>query len=137
VISITLLGGCIPSLTNDTEVVKETEENDVETTIIPSMQLSDQFYRTLLPYEESASRGLIVSNIHSKYDLKEVENGLIRLSQRSFSTNDYFFQEGQTLDADTLSLWLARSSQDDLPNPTTKKCQPNNANKSSIYRLIL
>lgn len=136
VISITLLGGCIPSLTNDTEVVKETEENDVETTIIPSMQLSDQFYRTLLPYEESASRGLIVSNIHSKYDLKEVENGLIRLSQRSFSTNDYFFQEGQMLDADTLSLWLARSSQDDLGlNPATTKKMPaeQRATKAPIY----
>jgi protein involved in sex pheromone biosynthesis len=122
VISLTLLGGCIPSLTNDTEVVKETEKNDVEKTIIPSMQLSDQYYRTLLPYEQSASRGLIVSNVHSKYDVKEVENGLIRLSQRSFSTDDYFFQEGQTLDTDTLRLWLARSSQDELGlNPPTKK----------------
>lgn len=136
VISLTLLGGCIPSLTNDTEVVKETEENEVETTIIPSMQLSDQYYRTLLPYEQSASRGLIVSNVHSKYDVKEVENGLIRLSQRSFSTDDYFFQEGQTLDADTLRLWLARSSQDELGlNPATTEDMPaeQRATKAPIY----
>lgn len=109
VISLALLTGCIPS--KDTKVITETEKSEEAATIIPSMQISEQYYRTLLPYQESASRGLVVSNIYSKYDVKEVESGLLRLSQRTFSPDDYFFQEGQMLDGEVLSSWLARSSQ--------------------------
>lgn len=119
-ISLSLLGGCVPSLTNDTEVTQEKEKSDVATTIIPSLQLSEQYYRTLLPYEESASRGLIVSNVKSKFDMKEVETGLIRLSQHTFSPDKYFFQEGQNLKTDELKNWLARSTQEELGlNPAT------------------
>lgn len=118
VISLMLLAGCLPNLDKDTEVIEETKKNEESTTIIPSMQISDQYYRTILPYKQSASRGLIVSKVNSKYDVKEVENGLVRLSQRTFSPDDYFFQEGQMLDTETLSSWLARSSQtEDGLNP--------------------
>ena len=122
VISLTLLAGCIPSLSKDTKVNTETEKSEEAATIIPSMQISEQYYRTLLPYQESVSRGLVVSNIYSKYDVKEVESGLLRLSQRTFSPDDYFFQEGQMLDAEVLSSWLARSSQTkDGLNPSRPK----------------
>lgn len=135
-ISLSLLGGCVPTITNDTEVTQDTEKSDVATNIIPSLQLSEQYYRTLLPYEESASRGLIVSNVKSKFDMKEVETGLIRLSQRSFSPDKYFFQEGQKLKTDDLILWLARSNQDELGlNPaTTKDMTPEQrATEAPIY----
>lgn len=117
---VALLAGCVPSIKEDTEVLQNTDETKevVETTIIPSMQLNDRYYRTLVPYKESASRGLVVSNIYTKYDIKEVEEGLMRLSQNEFSTEDYFFQEGQYLDSETLSNWLARSNQtEDGLNP--------------------
>ncbi|WP_017381721.1 CamS family sex pheromone protein [Paenisporosarcina sp. TG-14] len=110
-ISIALLSGCMPNADKDTEVITETEKTKEASAIIPSVQISEQYYRTLLPYEQSASRGLVVSKIFTKYDLKEVENGLLRLSQRTFSPDDYFFQEGQTLDSNRLNQWLARSSQ--------------------------
>ncbi len=110
---VAMLAGCVPSFKEDTEVLKETDETEsvVETTIIPSMQLSDSYYRTLVPYKESASRGLVVSNLYTKYDIKEVEEGLMRLSQNVYDTDNYFFQEGQYLDSDTISNWLARSNQ--------------------------
>lgn len=108
-ISLSLIVGCVPSITNDTEVIQEID-SEVETTTIPNLQLSDQYYRTLLPYEKSASRGMIVSNVNSKYDVKEVENGLTRISQRSYSPDKYFFQEGQMLDAEVVSSWLSRKS---------------------------
>ncbi|WP_075619201.1 CamS family sex pheromone protein [Paenisporosarcina indica] len=118
VISLVLLAGCLPNPDKDSEVIEETKKNEEVATIIPSVQLSDQYYRTILPYEQSASRGLVVSKIYSKYDVKEVENGLLRLSQRTFSPDDYFFQEGQMLDSETLSSWLARSNQtEDGLNP--------------------
>ncbi|QCR33872.1 CamS family sex pheromone protein [Lysinibacillus sp. SGAir0095] len=110
---VAMLAGCVPSLKEDTEVLKDTDETEsvVETTIIPSMQLSDSYYRTLVPYKESASRGLVVSNLYTKYDIKEVEEGLMRLSQNVYDTDSYYFQEGQYLDTDTIKNWLARSNQ--------------------------
>lgn len=139
IISLALLAGCAPNLNKDTEVIKETQESDEATTIIPSMQISDQYYRTLLPYEESKSRGMIVSRVYSKYDIKEAENGLLRLSQRNFSPDDYFFQEGQMLDSEILTKWLSRKSSENEEglnpsNPDPKgKITPEIAKNAPIY----
>ena len=70
-----LVAGCTPSIGSDEELIQEDAETEVETTIIPSMQLSDSYYRTLVPYKESVARGLVVSNMNTKYNVKEVENG--------------------------------------------------------------
>ena len=110
-ISLLLLTGCVPSGTDEeTEVINEKEE--VETAIIPSMQLDDQFYRTLLPYKESATRGKIVNRLNSRYDITETENGLLRLSQKQFSPDDYYFQEGQKITDEDVTSWLQRTSKD-------------------------
>ncbi|MCH7323080.1 CamS family sex pheromone protein [Solibacillus sp. MA9] len=115
-IAAVMLSACTPKITPDTELTQESDSTQqVETTIIPNMQISDKFYRTLIPYKESASRGLVVSNINTKYDMKEAETGLMRISQNFFDTEKYYFQEGQYLDEETLKYWLAR------PNQTTDK----------------
>ena len=110
--SILLLTACVPTQTNETEVVG-TEE--VETAIIPSMQLDDQFYRTLLPYKQSATRGKIVNRLNSRYDIEEAEKGLLRLSQNQFSPDDYYFQEGQKITDEEVSAWLRRYHPEDNP----------------------
>ena len=46
--------------------------------------------------------------------MKEVENGLMRISQNEFNTDKYYFQEGQYLSADTVSNWLARTNQTEV-----------------------
>lgn len=128
IVSVFLLTACIPKISNNTEIVQENEEiEQAETTIIPSRQLSENYYRTLIPYKESSTRGLVVSNLNTKYDMKEVENGLMRLSQQVFDTGNYYFQEGQYLSESTVKNWLAR------PNQTTKE-PPNEQglNPSSI-----
>lgn len=115
-IAAVMLSACAPKLTPETELEQESDSTqEVETTIIPNMRISDKFYRTLIPYKESASRGLVVSNIYTKYDMKEAETGLMRISQNYFDTENYYFQEGQYLDETTLKYWLAR------PNQTTDK----------------
>ena len=119
-----MLAGCTPSLSPDEEVVQESEQAEVETTIIPNMRLSDNYYKTLVPCKESASRGLVVSNIYTKYDMKEVENGLMRLSQNAFNTDDYYFQEGQYLPADMVSYWLARKNQTTDKGPEYQGLNP-------------
>ncbi|PUB10489.1 CamS family sex pheromone protein [Paenisporosarcina sp. OV554] len=112
IISLVLIAGCAPDSTKDTEVINDIEKDEeVAKTIIPSLQISKDYYRTLLPYAPSKSRGLVVSNVYSKYDIKEVESGLLRLSQRTFSADDYLFQEGQMLDTDTLRAWLTRKGE--------------------------
>lgn len=107
------VSGCAPSLDDKSEVIQNTEEAETKTVIIPSLQLDETYYRTLLPYEESASKGLVLSNLSTKYDMKEVENGLLRISQNMFAPDKYLFQEGQYLDTSTLKDWLARSNQEE------------------------
>ncbi|MFJ7649814.1 CamS family sex pheromone protein [Lysinibacillus sp. NPDC097279] len=136
IVAAAMLVGCVPSNKKETELTQETQQEKAETTIIPSLQIDESFYKTLIPYKESASRGLVVSNIYTKYDMKEVETGLMRLSQNEFDTENYYFQEGQYLAESTVSSWLARSSQteDGLNPPTTDAMTAEErATKAPIY----
>ncbi|CAM5188745.1 CamS family sex pheromone protein OS=Lysinibacillus sphaericus OX=1421 GN=LS41612_03185 PE=4 SV=1 [Lysinibacillus sphaericus] len=136
IVAAAMLVGCVPSNKKETELTQETQQEKAETTIIPSLQIDESFYKTLIPYKESASRGLVVSNIYTKYDMKEVETGLMRLSQNEFDTENYYFQEGQYLAESTVSSWLARSSQteDGLNPPTTDAMTPEErATKAPVY----
>ena len=112
---VAMLAGCVPSFRENKEVVGPNQESEaeVETTIIPNMQLDDNYYKTLIPYKESAARGLVVSNIYTKYDIKEAEEGLMRISQNEYSTDSYYFQEGQYLDSETVTNWLSRSNKNE------------------------
>ncbi|MFJ7952003.1 CamS family sex pheromone protein [Lysinibacillus sp. NPDC096418] len=135
-VAAAMLVGCVPAAKEDTELAKDTQQEKAETTIIPKDQIDDTFYKTLTPYKESASRGLIVSNIYTKYDIKEVEKGLMRLSQNEFDTDNYFFQEGQYLAESTITKYLKRSSQDEAGlNPPTTESMPaeERATKAPIY----
>ena len=137
IVAAAMLVGCVPSNKKETELTQETQQKEkAETTIIPSIQIDESYYKTLIPYKESASRGLVVSNLYTKYDMKEVEAGLTRLSQNEFDTENYYFQEGQYLAESTVSSWLARSSQTDdgLNPPTTDSMTPEErATKAPIY----
>ncbi|MER1986795.1 MAG: CamS family sex pheromone protein [Solibacillus sp.] len=125
IVSLFLLTACIPKLSSNTEVTQDLKETaQAETTIIPSRQLSENYYRTLIPYKESSTRGLVVSNLNTKYDMKEVENGLMRLSQREFDTSNYYFQEGQYLSASTVKNWLARPNQTSKEAPNEQGLNP-------------
>ncbi|MCM3639177.1 CamS family sex pheromone protein [Sporosarcina luteola] len=106
------LGGCMPSIGPDKEeVIQENDEEQVEETVmIPDVQVNDTYYKTVTPFKKSATRGLVVSNISTKYDIGEAEEGLFRLSAQHFDTKNYFFQEGQYIDGKTARAWLARSS---------------------------
>ncbi|QFG00282.1 CamS family sex pheromone protein [Psychrobacillus glaciei] len=134
-ILLLIVSGCTPAIKKDTEVIQDTEQKTTKKVIIPSLQLDDAYYRTLLPYEASASRGLVVSNLATKYDMKEVESGLLRISQKEFSPDKYLFQEGQYLDKKTLISWLARSNQtSDGLNPSDEGLTgEEKAKKAPVY----
>lgn len=125
-----LVAGCTPSINSDEELIQEDNETEVETTIIPSMQLSDSYYKTLVPYKESVARGLVVSNMNTKYNIKEVENGLMRISQNEFPTDQYYFQEGQYIDKEMVQYWVARENQTGNKGPEYKGLNPSSEDKN-------
>ena len=130
---VLLLGGCLPSIGPEKDqVIQENEEQVEETVMIPNVQLKDEYYKVLTPFKKSASRGLVVSNIYTKYDIEEAEEGLMRLSAEHFDTKNYFFQEGQYIDTATAKAWLSRSSANEQGlNPPEAKGE--DADESPIY----
>lgn len=63
--------------------------------------INKNYYDVYKDYKLSADNNYIVSNITSKYDLEEVELGLMRISTEYFSTDKYYYQSGQYLNKKT------------------------------------
>lgn len=101
-----LITGCAPGFKGEKEVVRGKDDKK-ETSIIPNYQLENS-YRSLIPFVPSKARGMVVSNLNSRYDINEFETGLMRVAMGQFSPDKYVFQEGQHLDKDTVGLWLNR-----------------------------
>lgn len=109
ILSAILLTACAPSPIENKEK-QEKEENDQELVIIPEEQIKKEYYRTPVPFKKSASRGLVVSNLNTKYDMKEAEEGLLRISSLYYDTKNYYFQEGQYISRDIAKEWISRKS---------------------------
>ncbi len=97
----------MPKFSSEDEVVQEKDEKK-EKAIVPPIQISEKYYKTILPFEPSKARGMVVNNLNSRYDIKEFETGLMRIAQKEFSPDKYLFQEGQHLDKKTVKAWLKR-----------------------------
>lgn len=104
---VLFMSGCAPSFQKQEEIVQD-GKNKEEKAIIPKYKISDDYYRAILPFKASESRGLVVNNINSKYNLNEFETGLMRVAQNTFDQDKYLFQEGQYLKKKTIQLWLNR-----------------------------
>lgn len=81
--------------------VPEIQESNVSQAAPTKQTLSNddtkQYYRTIIPYVSSPTRGLVYSFLSNKYDIEEMELSLMRYSQSYFDTNEVYFQEGQNL----------------------------------------
>ncbi|WP_064094413.1 CamS family sex pheromone protein [Rossellomorea aquimaris] len=106
--ALLLLGGCAPTFEKQDQVVQENQDSKSKKAIIPSFQISKEYYKTMLPYETSKTRGVVVNDLGSRYDINELESGLTRVAQKRFSTDEYFFKEGQFLSKKTVDSWLQR-----------------------------
>lgn len=104
---VLLLSACAPNFGKQNEVI-DTKEKDKGKAIIPKYNISDKYYRTVLPFEPGDSRGLVVNNINTRYDLNEFEMGLMRIAQNSFDTEKFYFREGKELKGKTIRQWLSR-----------------------------
>jgi protein involved in sex pheromone biosynthesis len=106
-----LLSACAPNFQKQNDTSQQQEKTKGKA-IIPKYNISDQYYRTVLPFEPSAARGMTVADLNTRYDINEFETGLQRIAQNTFSTDKYYFQEGQYLKKDTIKSWLNRKYTD-------------------------
>ena len=105
------LSGCAPGSDKQDEGVQEVKDTEKKA-VIPKYKISDKFYRTITPFEPSEARGLVVSNLNTRYDVNEMELGLMRIAMEDFNPDDYFYTEGQYLKAGTVRKWLNRKYTD-------------------------
>lgn len=83
-------------------IVETEEEAETEVSIIPSYSLSDDQYKTVLPYRPSEARGAITNQITNRVDIDELEQGLRRHSTTVFDPKKYVFEEGQHLTSEDI-----------------------------------
>lgn len=111
---IFLLSACSdPTGGSTTDTPADTTAKDSKTTATKH-QLSEEYYKAVVTdgsYLTSKSRGATLG-LNSNFNLKAFEVGLMNLSQKHFSTDKYYFQEGQYIDSKTINNWLKRVSKD-------------------------
>jgi protein involved in sex pheromone biosynthesis len=117
---IFLLSACsAPNFQKQNDVVQTNKKSNGKS-IIPKYKISGDYYQTILPFVPGATRGMVVSNLNTRYDIDEFETGLMRVAQRKFNPSKYFFREGQEISKTAATSWLGRkmdSNKDGL-NPT-------------------
>lgn len=95
----------------ESEVGEETgEDTDNEISTV-DIQVDSEYYRPVISedgtYTPSQHRG-ITRQLNSGVNIRTFESDLMRHSQRYFSTETHFLQEGQFLSANEVYSWLAR-----------------------------
>lgn len=90
-------------------------------------RVDEGVYQSLLvdgKYQTGVATGVDTSSLNSNYNTSNFESGLLRLAQKNFSVDKYYFQEGQKISGLTLKSWLARKSDSNAdglnPADTTK-----------------
>jgi protein involved in sex pheromone biosynthesis len=106
-----LLGGCGPNFQKEDKIVQQNTKSK-DSAIIPKYSISDDYYKSIIPFKAGKARGLVVQGLNSRLDIDEYETGLMRIAKESFSTKDYLFQEGQYLDKETVQQLIARKRTD-------------------------
>ncbi|MGE6539873.1 CamS family sex pheromone protein [Bacillus luti] len=112
VLSLSLLvSGCSIGADKDEKVVEKSGKAK-EQAIVPKYSISDEYYKTTVPFDAGAARGLVVQGLNSRLDVDEFETGLMRIAKDSFSTKDYFFKGGSTLDTQAVQMLVKRKRTD-------------------------
>jgi protein involved in sex pheromone biosynthesis len=106
--SALVLTACAPNFGEQEEIVQETEDDSKEQAIIPKYNISDSYYKMILPFKPGEARGLVSEQLNTRLDIDEFETGLMRVAQDTFSPDNYLYQEGQYLSGDVIESWLKR-----------------------------
>ncbi|HDR6317263.1 TPA: CamS family sex pheromone protein [Bacillus thuringiensis] len=106
-----LVSGCSAGADKDEKVVEKSGKAK-EQAIVPKYAISDEYYKTTIPFYGGNARGLVVQGVSNRLDIDEFETGLMRIAKESFSTKDHFFKGGSTLDAQNLQMLVKRKRTD-------------------------
>lgn len=103
IVSLLLLSSCI-----NKDVIPEQESNGQK---IPTpVTQGKEMYKVKTPVKFNVARGSIINNIDNPLDINEIELGLMLLSMERFSPENFYFQEGQYLNTETINKWIERES---------------------------
>ncbi|WP_410984335.1 CamS family sex pheromone protein [Bacillus cereus] len=106
-----LVSGCSTGMKKEEKVV-EKSGNSKEQAIVPKYSISDDYYKTTVPFDPGSARGLAVQGLNSRLDIDEFETGLMRIAKESFSTKDYLFKGGKYLEKDMVQMLVKRKRTD-------------------------
>jgi len=106
-----LLSGCSTGIKKEEKVVEKSGKSK-EQAIVPKYSISDEYYKTVFPFDPASARGLVVQGLNSRLDIDEFETGLMRIAKESFSTKNYLFQGGKYLDKETVQMLVKRKRTD-------------------------
>ncbi|PFX64644.1 hypothetical protein COL35_25425 [Bacillus toyonensis] len=106
-----LVSGCSAGADKD-EKVAEKSGKAKEQAVVPKYAISDEYYKTTVPFDAGSARGLVVQGLNNRLDIDEFETGLMRIAKESFNTKDYFFRGGSTLDDQTVKMLVKRKRTD-------------------------
>lgn len=131
-IILLFLSGCVPGMEKNDHQKKQIVDDDEKgkqekkVEITPKVKTTDKYYRTVAGFEKGPARGNITYGVDNRLDIDELETGLMRHSQPTFSPDDYIFQEGQYLSSDNIENWLQNKSE--KKKKTTKHTNPQGLN---------
>ena len=91
---------------------KDEEKKNKKITALESVNSGD--YRLAIPYASSDARQTHIQFNRSTYDVDAVGEGLLRYSKEHFNPDNYYLQEGQLLDRDTLQAGLTYGDKEGL-----------------------
>lgn len=106
-----LVSGCSAGADKD-EKVAEKSGKAKEQSVVPKYAISDEYYKTTIPFDGGNARGLVVQGLNSRLDIDEFETGLMRIAKESFSTKDNFLKGGKALDTQTIQMLVKRKRTD-------------------------
>ncbi|WP_414045811.1 CamS family sex pheromone protein [Macrococcus equi] len=101
VLSTIILASC-----SNTDTMNEQSKKKEEKQIATDIQISNDYFRTLLPFKESQARGLTSTNMASSYNGEAFETGLLRISKNVFSPDEYLYRDGQLLNKNAVESYL-------------------------------
>ncbi|PEV90892.1 CamS family sex pheromone protein [Bacillus thuringiensis] len=106
-----LVSGCSVGADKD-EKVAEKSGKAKEQSVVPKYAISDEYYKTTIPFDGGNARGLVVQGLNSRLDIDEFETGLMRIAKESFNTKDNFLKGGSALDTQVIQMLVKRKRTD-------------------------
>jgi protein involved in sex pheromone biosynthesis len=106
-----LVSGCSAGAGKDEKAVEKSGKAK-EQSVVPKYAISDEYYKTTVPFDGGNARGLVVQGLNSRLDIDEFETGLMRIAKESFSTKDNFLKGGKALDTQTIQMLVKRKRTD-------------------------